>query len=397
MEIPSEFEGREQTFLKQRVLRDYLVAWGQKLSSMSRSGAVRLWYVDCSAGAANERVADMADSSVGIGVTALEEAAAIWHEQGLAIRTGALFVEPDEAPLERLREFLAGRSAGVAARAFHGEFADHVDKIRRRIGRDPAFLFVDPTGWRGAAMRLIAPLLGFNRDVMVDVMFGQVGRFAGDPREFLRGQMMDFFGFTEAEVPPELDEEALIALYRARLKQRCGLRFAADLAIPHPTRDRTWFRLLVGGRSPAVLDLFRAVEQQLVRQDGTAGEPPRRRRSTPPAPRVNGADLLHDPMRSRGVAGIEGELATILSVRGPRPFVEHLADAARAAARHPQRRGRSDPRAGARGQVRRVGPGRARPHDQGRPRAVAVGVALTCRPAADVRIRQRSDGDEDIG
>ena len=323
MEIPSEYEGREQTFLKQRVLRDYLVAWGQKLSSMSRSGAVRLWYVDCSAAASSERAADMADSSSGVGVSALEEAAAIWHEQGLAIRTGALFVEPDEAPYERLREFLAARSGTIAARVFHGEFADHVDKIRRRIGRDPAFLFVDPTGWRGAAMRLIAPLLGFNRDVMVDVMFGHVSRFAADPKAFLRGQMMDFFGFTEAEVPPQLDEEALIELYRARIKQRCGLRFAADLAIPHPSRDRIWYRLLVGGRSPAVLDLFRAVEQQLVRPAGATGEPRRRReqRVTPPAPRANGG-AAPDAMRSRGVAGIESELATILSSRGPRPFVD---------------------------------------------------------------------------
>jgi three-Cys-motif partner protein len=324
VEIPSEYEGREQTYLKRRVLRDYLVAWGQKLSSMSRSGAVRLWYVDCSAGGASEQATDMADSPSGIGICALEEAAAAWHEQGLAIRTGALFVEPDEAPFERLREFLAARSGTIAARAVHGEFADHVDKIRRRIGSDPAFLFVDPTGWRGAAIRLIAPLLGFNRDVMVDVMFGHVSRFAGDPGAFLRGQMMDFFGFTEAEVPPHLDEEALIELYRARLKQRCGLRFAADLAIPHPTRERTWYRLLVGGRSPAVLDLFRAVEQQLVRQEGATREPARRRReqrATPSAARANGVPR-QEVMRSRGVAAIEGELATILSSRGPRPFVD---------------------------------------------------------------------------
>ncbi len=328
MEIPSEYEGREQTFLKHRVLRDYLVAWGHKLSSMSRSGAVRLWYVDCSAERSHERDADMADSSIGVGLAALEEAAAVWHEHGYAIRTGALFVEPDEEPFERLREFLVARSGTVATRAFHGEFESYVDKIKRRIGRDPALLFVDPTGWRGAAMRLIAPLLGFNRDVMVNVMFNHVGRFADDPRAFLRAQMMDFFGFTESEVPPHLDEEALIELYRARLKQRCGLRFAADLAIPHPTIEKTWFRLVVGGRSPAVLDLFRAVEQQVVHRGGGVREAPagqrRERRGTPPepGPRGAGADQRYQLMRARGVAAIEGELATMLARRGPRPFVD---------------------------------------------------------------------------
>jgi len=31
---------------------------------------------------------------------------------------------------------------------------------------------------------------------------------------------------------------------------------AADLAIPHPTDDRTKFRFAVGGKNPAVLALF---------------------------------------------------------------------------------------------------------------------------------------------
>ena len=38
------------------------------------------------------------------------------------------------------------------------------------IGSDPAFIFIDPTGWTGAAIRYIEPLLdGRFRDVMIRV------------------------------------------------------------------------------------------------------------------------------------------------------------------------------------------------------------------------------------
>ena len=40
--------------------------------------------------------------------------------------------------------------------------------------------------------------------------------------------------------------------------------YAADLAIPHPTMDRTKFSLVDGGKSPAVLELFRDIEKKVV-------------------------------------------------------------------------------------------------------------------------------------
>jgi hypothetical protein len=42
------------------------------------------------------------------------------------------------------------------------------------------------------------------------------------------------------------------------------LHYAADLAIPHPTDERTKFRLVVGGTNPAVLALFRDIEKKVI-------------------------------------------------------------------------------------------------------------------------------------
>lgn len=328
MEIPSEYEGREQTFLKHRVLREYLMAWGHKLGSRSRFRAVRLWYVDCFAGPWKGRDANLADTSIEIGLRALEDAAATWRGQGHQIRTGALFVEPTNDAFDRLKEYLARQTGGVETHAFHGQFGDHVDEIKRRIGSDPAFIFVDPTGWRGAAMRFIEPLMGVRRDVMVNVMFNHVNRFKDDPRAFLRAQMTDFFGLTERELPANLHEEGLIGFYRRQLKERCGLTFAADLAIPHPTSNRTWFRLVVGGNNPAVLDLFRDVERQVAgREAGVVREVAarRRREQRSAQPELGfggtGPDQRYQDMQKAGIDAIADTLRTILA-RGPQSFAE---------------------------------------------------------------------------
>lgn len=145
-----------------------------------------------------------------------------------------------------------------------------VTEVQKLLGDDPALLFVDPTGWKGAAMKNVVPLMaGRYRDVIVNVMFNFINRFKADLRPFLRAQMQEFFGLDEADVP-DVDEENLLRFYRQQLKDKCGLVVAADLAIPHPTQDRTWFRLVVGGKATKVLELFREVEHRVVGKEAGA-------------------------------------------------------------------------------------------------------------------------------
>jgi hypothetical protein len=54
------------------------------------------------------------------------------------------------------------------------------------------------------------------------------------------------------------------------LKETCRLHYAADLAIPHPTDDRTKFRLVVGGTNAAVLRLFRDIEKKVIGSEAAA-------------------------------------------------------------------------------------------------------------------------------
>lgn len=265
MVVPAEYHGREQSFLKHRVLEQYLARWGQKLGSLSRRGAVRLWYVDCFAGPWMSRSPTLEDTSIHIGVRALTEAAATWQAAGHSIEVNAVFVESDRSAFEVLRNHLATREGPVVTRALYGEFGQHVGSIAAMLRDDPAFIFVDPTGFKGATMSFIAPLVRCPvRDVLVNVMFEHINRWKDDPRAFLREQMREFFGLEDGNLPVGLSEEELFALYRENLKARCGLKFAADLAVPHPTKDRTWFHLVVGGNHREALRVFRDVETSVI-------------------------------------------------------------------------------------------------------------------------------------
>ncbi len=81
------------------------------------------------------------------------------------------------------------------------------------------------------------------RDVLINVMYNHINRFKNDSREFLRDHFRDLFG---TDLPSGLDEDAMMDLYRANLKEECGLSFSADVAIPHKTSERTWFHLVLG-------------------------------------------------------------------------------------------------------------------------------------------------------
>ena len=262
MHVPDIYIGREQSYLKHQVLYEYLIEWGIKLASLGTRRQVRLCYVDAFSGPWKARGANLEDTSIAIGIKALRAASETW---GGDVKIEAFFVEKDPLAFAELERFVASQPEGIKMTRRRGEFGSHIEELNTWLKRDAAFIFVDPTGWKGAAMKFIAPLMNEpRRDVLVNVMFDHINRFKDDPRPFLRQQMRDFFGLAESNLPEMLDEEGLFELYRGNLKSLCGVKYAADLAIPHPTDDRTKFRLVVGGSSPAVLELFRRIEAKVI-------------------------------------------------------------------------------------------------------------------------------------
>ncbi|ACG71839.1 hypothetical protein AnaeK_0600 [Anaeromyxobacter sp. K] len=321
MAIRKEYEGREQTYLKHRVLQEYLRPWAHKLGSFARYKATKLWYVDCFAGPWKSADDELSDTSVAIGLAELRNAANTWREQGgHKVDLGAIFVEKKERSFAALSAYLQTHSHGIDVVAIPGEFGAAVDQINRRIGSDPAFLFVDPTGWNGAAMKYIAPLAAApTRDVLINVMFNDLNRFKDDRREFLRTQIAEFFGLGEGAIPSGLDEEGLFELYRSQVKAKCRVPLVADLVIPHPRKERTWFRLVVGAHHIASIKLFRDVERKVCGLEAAEVRDEARNRGNPQLSLLDTrpvADLSYDRLHGDGLASVPQDVLAVLH-RGP--------------------------------------------------------------------------------
>lgn len=326
--VPEEYRGREQSYVKHRVLNQYIQSWAQKLASAARYfGGARIWYVDCFSGPWESACQRHEDTSIHIGLNAIQEAAAFWATKGFRIRLGAIFVEKDPAAYQKLKTYLEARrdQYPVDIHPLYGEFGSKVAEIESLVGNDPAFLFVDPTGWKGAAMKFIAPLAKRERrDVMVNVMYDHLNRFRGAKLDYVRLQLAEFF---ETEVPADLPEEELFSLYRAQLKKICGLRFAADLVVEDPLRDRTKFRLVLGAHHPTALTLFREVERKVLGEEAPlirsiAKEAKRFERTGqyvllgPEPPDED----LYRTLRNEALELIEARLREILCVQGSLSF-----------------------------------------------------------------------------
>lgn len=120
----------------------------------------------------------------------------------------------------------------------------------------------------------------------------------------------------------------MIELYRARLKDTCDLRFAADLAVPHPTKEQTKFRLVVGGNNSAILDLFRGIERRVIGGEAALARASAiaRKRSPDqlsffdPAP-PDAVDSRYEVLHDTGL--VEARAAVLERLRtGPRSFLE---------------------------------------------------------------------------
>ena len=64
MIVPEAYYGREQTYVKHRVLKLYLDSWPQKTRLACSTIPISLWYIDCFAGPWNAAEDDYRDTSI---------------------------------------------------------------------------------------------------------------------------------------------------------------------------------------------------------------------------------------------------------------------------------------------------------------------------------------------
>lgn len=281
MEDLSKYKGKEQGYLKHRLLEAYL----ERLFMIVGQHQRTICYVDCFAGPWKSQSDAMEDTSIAVSLNIIRKCRDGLSLKGHDVRFRALFVEENKKSFRKLDSYLESRKGdGIETEAKHGEFHTLIPEILGWCEGDCfVFFFVDPTGWKDAIeLPTLAPLLARpNSELLINFMYDFVSRTV--PQEEFRNDMERIFGLlpdTEGMEPNER-EGHLLTLYRNNLKRvtpagRERPR-TAYVKVLKPTEDRTLYHLvyLTGHHKGIVvfmeasdkLDLVQKKARALAKQD----------------------------------------------------------------------------------------------------------------------------------
>jgi len=193
MDIEPGYQGREQAWVKHRLLESYLKT---VLSIIAVTGkAASITYVDCFAGPWGDESEDLKGTSIAISLGIIDEVQKAYGSRGARPRITfqAIYVEKDRFSFGRLSVYLKDNTpAGIESFALPGDYFDQQDEILRLCGRSFTFFFVDPKGWTDVGIVRLSKLLRRPRS------------------EFLINFMYDFFNRAIGMIKNRTQVEALI-------------------------------------------------------------------------------------------------------------------------------------------------------------------------------------------
>lgn len=295
---------REQTLVKHLILRTYL----ERFAHIVGSTWDAITYVDCFSGPWNTRSDRLEDSSFALAVEQLKAArtnltAARTSRGKPLLQLRCFFLEKDPGAYARLHAF-AGKIGGIDIKLRNATLEDSIEHILSFVKqcRDNfSFVFVDPTGWTGFGLDVIAPLLRLDPgEVLVNFMTGHITRFVDDPAQ--RENFDRLFGPVEyrqriASLSGQDREEELVRCYADAISQTGGFTFVCPAIVLHPEKDRTHFHLLYATRNPKGVSEFKKAEKQAMsvmeRARGHAQQ--RSRQCKSGQGELFGASEMHDP------------------------------------------------------------------------------------------------------
>ncbi len=148
-----------------------------------------------------------------------------------------VFIENREDRARTLKDVLRDRfprlPPNLRYEVYHAEFSDTITEILNEIEREggrlaPTFAFIDPFGFSGFPLSIVARLLS-NRacEVLVTFMEGFVVRFLDELRADALTELFGTDEWAHARGLPTAEERRnfLLALYERQLQAVCGARF----------------------------------------------------------------------------------------------------------------------------------------------------------------------------
>lgn len=267
MQMLEKYKGREQAFIKHKLLEAYL----QALFMIVGQWNPRICYIDCFSGPWQEKSDDLMDTSIGISLDIMSKCRESLKAMGRDVQFRALYIEKDAGAHGKLCEFLSSNPRdGVTCTPLNGSFYDLRNNILQWCGSDDfAFFFIDPKGWKDVVEpTTLSPLLKReNSEFLINFMYDFLVRV--HRQEQFKGQVKEIFGETPCTdgMSPSQIESHLLGLYRKNLKKTMAgptkkPRFAY-VSVQDRFKARTKYELVYLTRHPLGIVKFIQASEKL--------------------------------------------------------------------------------------------------------------------------------------
>lgn len=261
------YTGREQTFVKHFILRNYL----ERFAIIVGYNWTTLTYVDCFSGPWKVKSEHFEDSSFAIALDQLRKAREVHRERGRTLSLRCFFLEKTPSAYKRLKLF-TDKIDDVKIETKNKKLENAIQDILKFVhegGHNSfPFIFIDPTGWSGFAMETITPLLQLNpAEVLINFMTEHIRRFIESPQKQTQESFVKLFGsgrFKDKLMGLEEKdrEDALVTAYIESVKRVGSFSYTSSAIVLHPTRDRTHFHLIYATRDPKGIEVFKDAEKK---------------------------------------------------------------------------------------------------------------------------------------
>ncbi|HEX6716788.1 MAG TPA: three-Cys-motif partner protein TcmP [Pyrinomonadaceae bacterium] len=272
----TNYTGREQAYIKHRLLEEYLPEWAYKVGTAWDE----LVYVDGFAGPWQTTNINYADTSFGIATQLLRQCQTGLREaRSRDLRIECILIEQDKKAFAQLKSFAnAQSSSGFRVHALFGEFVQRISDVDAIIKTHTKnafrFIFLDPKGWADIPMNRLQPFLrGRSCEVLITLMTRHIIRFLDEPDR--ENSYINLFGRKEAvedlkdprlkNEPPHARAEHAVREYGQSLRLLCGFKYVSAAVILEPDQESIRYFLVYATKHPRGVEVFKAAETKAAR------------------------------------------------------------------------------------------------------------------------------------
>jgi three-Cys-motif partner protein len=256
--------GREQGYIKHALIEKYLVPFTIKIGSKWDE----IVFLDAFAGPWGAQTENLSDTSFGIALDRMKDGLeALRQSHGRSPRIRAYLVEKDLDAYGKLDAFVrANQSRGIEVECFRGEFEDQIPKLTSLVTSENSFVFslIDPKGWTGLSMSVIAPFLRRRpSEVLVNVMTSFLYRFVN--HDDCQDSYEEFFGRRGvgeiiARAAPDDRQDAVVREYCRSLRELCGFEYVSSCVVLEPDKKGIKYFMVFATNSPTGIKVFKEAE-----------------------------------------------------------------------------------------------------------------------------------------